>query len=129
MEVRQVDYQDIKQMLREAVRDLVTMQDTPYTIWLGGFVEDKIIGCAGVSFGQPATAHLRSLYVVAEHRHRGHGTVLLKEAIALARSKQSKAIKALVYRPAFYAPHGFQVISSYEMSQGTVYRTKLGLEP
>ena len=73
-----------------AMDDIQKLMETyafPTSSFLVAVDDDRIVGTCGIKADGPDTAILRRLFVAQDHRGRGIGFGLLKEALAFCRSR------------------------------------------
>ncbi len=78
LEICQVPFSALAALKREAVREHLSFKDTAGTTWFAGYLDDELVGCAGMIWcdGSHRRIRAKSLLVLPEWRGFGYGRQL-----------------------------------------------------
>ncbi|MCF8383290.1 MAG: N-acetyltransferase [Chlorobium sp.] len=72
--------------------------------------QGKIIGCCAIAFYTSKLAEIRSVAVLAQHKRRGTGRLLVEKAEEILREEGVKEVFVLTLSPDFFGSLGFSEI-------------------
>lgn len=105
MEIKKVEFGDIKHLSAKASKESVSISDTSKTLWFAAYVDNEIVGCAGIYEALPYH-RLKGIWIMPEYRGKGIGKKLTEHRLEYCEDI-FVGVEVYALHPKFYKERGF----------------------
>jgi GNAT superfamily N-acetyltransferase len=119
--IKQIDYKEVKTLINKAKYDKVCLKDTNTTKWFGAFIENMLCAVAGTIL-KNGKGRIRGVFVVREHRKLGIGSQLMNYIIEYFSNNNACYIDQLASNPDWWVKKNWKV-KSLARNGAWVYKT------